>query len=794
MKNLSLTIGLLFIASFAFAQIDPLEFPPGHPNYNNVTPAIDQLRTFPAPRFKANHTLLPNFNWMEPQWYGSRWQPGVTDAQAVVNSTDIQIELAKNWNYYFNVSWNGDAFNAAWKNAANANPQFKLGLITLRAQTKGCNNSSCFWCQCLPNDHYLNNSSGQLLDENGNVTTEKRAVRPTAPLSAFRQDGINAKGYITGGLSGLNRSVDWLNEDGEVYGFLSNSAMSKDPQVTAAKNASGLDWENYLASRWRAFDNDYRDQFINLPVLANAVYTEYRIGGHRDYQFRWEQAKFIGDQIKGQYYSTEDFYVRYPHNWKDWISAWHGLRWITEARHYEILNGDKLFSPAVAAGWDKNEENNVRPAQWLGLLKLIGIYGAEFMYTGFFNEGISYPTVLPPDPKGYCWQSAIPSYAQAITSHAEDILRQGNLMVGDMTDNLHIPAIPYYQFNAGATNKVVAVRQSGAKYWIVGTIQNSSNTINSTPINSTATFTLNGQALTINIRRHGSVYVYDNSNPTAKVFYQLDGWHQYEHPSRWSKDIEIEAEVCNDLTGTRKSYIPAFPNLTAFKTVVALTTNQTVSYSIFPKDVTTKYFFVKASGSGTLEANFDGTIYNFNISGDGWYKVSLGSVTASNHNLVLKSLGTHEVDSISVTSNATKYNTVVTPPACTYTYSAWSTCSGGNQTRTVLTATPAGCVGTPVLSQSCTIPCNAPTGITKTAYKNKVNIKWIKVAGAMEYVVNIWSTNGLNTIEKKNPNPNFQGGDYAGLNFNTDYNFTVGTKCSDGTIIKTAVQTFKTLQ
>jgi uncharacterized protein YceK len=40
--------------------------------------------------------------------------------------------------------------------------------------------------------------------------------------------------------------------------------------------------------------------------------------------------------------------------------------------------------------------------------------------------------------------------------------------------------------------------------------------------------------------------------------------------------------------------------------------------------------------------------------------------------------------------------------ACTYTYSDWGVCqSDGTQLRTMLTSTPSGCTGTPVLSQSC---------------------------------------------------------------------------------------------
>ena len=44
------------------------------------------------------------------------------------------------------------------------------------------------------------------------------------------------------------------------------------------------------------------------------------------------------------------------------------------------------------------------------------------------------------------------------------------------------------------------------------------------------------------------------------------------------------------------------------------------------------------------------------------------------------------------------------PGACTYTYSAWGTCTNGNQSRTVTASTPAGCTGTPVLTQACTPP------------------------------------------------------------------------------------------
>jgi mono/diheme cytochrome c family protein len=57
------------------------------------------------------------------------------------------------------------------------------------------------------------------------------------------------------------------------------------------------------------------------------------------------------------------------------------------------------------------------------------------------------------------------------------------------------------------------------------------------------------------------------------------------------------------------------------------------------------------------------------------------------------------------------------PPATcsSFTYSAWSTCSNGVQTRTVLTSSPTGCTGgTPVLSQACTVTPPPPPACTYT--------------------------------------------------------------------------------
>jgi hypothetical protein len=50
--------------------------------------------------------------------------------------------------------------------------------------------------------------------------------------------------------------------------------------------------------------------------------------------------------------------------------------------------------------------------------------------------------------------------------------------------------------------------------------------------------------------------------------------------------------------------------------------------------------------------------------------------------------------------------TTVQPTCTTFTYSSWSACNNGTQTRTVVSASPTGCInGNPILSQTCQSIC-----------------------------------------------------------------------------------------
>jgi hypothetical protein len=84
----------------------------------------------------------------------------------------------------------------------------------------------------------------------------------------------------------------------------------------------------------------------------------------------------------------------------------------------------------MQAGWSGKAEKNVRPAQWLGLLKIFSAWGAEWFYAGFFNVAFDSHRQMP-DSGQWCWQGMSPSYAQAVATQAADFTYKGNLVMAD---------------------------------------------------------------------------------------------------------------------------------------------------------------------------------------------------------------------------------------------------------------------------------------------------------------------------------------------------------------------------
>ena len=192
------------------AALDPMDFPQGY--LSPTTSALEQLRNYPTARYKPGNTLMKNFNCVDLMYMGGRFQPGVSDAQSVTNSVNLNEELAKNWNYMIQLRLSMDSWGNAWANLANQNPQLGTSLITLRAQL----NPSTITSQSLSNDKYLQNSSGSFIDPNGNGSSHKW-WRPTAPTSTYDNDGVQMRANVQDVLNALTRPLTMINENGEVF-------------------------------------------------------------------------------------------------------------------------------------------------------------------------------------------------------------------------------------------------------------------------------------------------------------------------------------------------------------------------------------------------------------------------------------------------------------------------------------------------------------------------------------------------------------------------------------------------
>ncbi len=576
------------------AGIDLQEFAPGHvvgQLTNGVSSGVSilpttQLLRFPDPRYKPNHTLKRNFNWMDEDYMAGQFQNwNTSNNQTAIYGTELQSELAKNFNYYFNIRFqsNDPRFTVA-RDYLNNNVNIPISMRIFRAQLNG--NSPDLTSQSKPNSYYLQNSSGQFLNTSGGVISSGKIWRPTAPANGYTSDGNIILNSLNG-LTTLNRNIAIINENAEIFPIISSTALSLDPAVVSDKNATGLNWDDYLGLRIK--DNEtqsYRNIFMNHPKVSGGLFTEYLIDGHPVYNKEYKYRRLINYPINEQYYSTGDFYVRWPSNWRYWTSAWHGWQWFVESRHIELGLGDKFYSPFICAGWDANEEINVRPSQWLGLLKNHTAFGAEFFYAGFFNLSAPWP-----DSRNWIWQSVTPSYAQALVSKVETLFKNSNVMPGDEPDSRISPINPGYQFRTGDKSKLVVIRKHNSQneYYITASINPYSNMAGAAPNVSSATILLDGNNITFNVRRQGSVYVY---NSTTNVFYQLDGWHQVGHPYYWSTNFELEGELADKGNITIRTEPVVNKNYTNF--VSHITFTDTISYRINVRETGNYSVYVKA--------------------------------------------------------------------------------------------------------------------------------------------------------------------------------------------------------
>jgi hypothetical protein len=610
--------------------------------YTSIHEPIEQLSRFPLPRYLSGHTFRANVHWIGSDYLGYRGYPGngsedILISQQVIKSTVIQAELAKKWNYTFSIIENTstigetreDLHHQDWINWANSNndPDIKFSIRSYRKSFDGGIANQSF---SPPENYYLVNSSElpalQFINYVGDVVVDVangKKWNPANSVSFYNSDYTDQLmmfdkifGYISHFSHPLNSNIDiyFLGENNEIVDPFVVDASTGVPLAAAFDDrmddlcttgcTTASEWQNYLGDRKSELDNTYRDQCINY-LISNSkkdpkfMFLNYAVDDHPNPDFRYPYAQMRTTQSMAyndgvdHYYSSTDIYPRRPFNWHKGISAFHGFDWLLQVRQREIgIYNDKRFAPFVTAGYEQAEELNIRPGQWLGLTKAIGMTGVDYFNPSYFNLTADWFS----NPKGYVWQTVIPSYTQAVFSKVEEFFTTGDALVGDVVlDPTAATPVNSYRIKGNSPNDLIMARKLGTnKYLITGSVQTISNSANSSPLSKNVGINVDGIPIEINIRRQGSTYYFENSNPP--VFYQLDEWHEYKHPERWTKDFHIEAELFeNTSSGTIASTDLSHANLTddftSFVSFVNGGTGVEYEYTFEPRESVSHDFY-----------------------------------------------------------------------------------------------------------------------------------------------------------------------------------------------------------
>ncbi len=691
------------------APLDSMEFPIGYTigqttNYNSVTGALTQLKNYMRPRYPLGHIAPPNFNWMAIDYMSGYYQPSVTNRMMCDTAAEMGIELSQNWNYYFLVNPNTNSTNYSDTNTiegrlvavSNRNRQYKTSALSFWVQQNPsrygytANGEYMTWQNC-PANNFIRNGSGNFIDPNG-ATSTTRYRSPASPLDSIKLDASVYRRNFSALAAVMTDTLNMINDNDEILTLFDSVPLRQDPAIVSAMGLAGFgNMRQYAAYGYQNMFKVLKDSVRSkIPAFANVGFSIYQVDGWDGsispipyWRWNFSQYRKCNEDPTFGNCATFDFYPRYVWNWRFHSGAWRGLQPWIESKNVETVAGAKYGTPFVGAGWDVNEENNMRPAQWLGLLKVLAMQGARSFYAGYFNEASSYnpPNPPPANPKGYIWQVALPSYAQAATEWLMDNGYNDTLLNGDVPNNYQFPTCYGYRYYSGSEEILTAIRKkkSGEQYAIATSYINSTSQQGGTPLTDTAIFVLNGKSISVETRRQGSVYGLDLAKDTA-VIIQYDDWQPYYHPQRWGNDIYMQAEHYGKYVSKAKDVrtIPYQPSAGSTFNFIGTTTYLTyIDSASYSRDTLTYQLNLPASGTYYLWVrmrSYNGTASGFSARMDNlgaftqnnvidtawkWYRISVTpdtmkwtSLSAGYHSLKLIATSARtEIDKFLVTPN-----------------------------------------------------------------------------------------------------------------------------------------------
>ena len=415
------------------------------------------LQEQPKPKFRAGHTLLPLTRW--------GWE---TDFAT-------KVELAKNWGYALDF---GECTAARVKQLDDpksdfsklvaltvSNPkQYPLAVMTPRPFLRRGDD----FCKQLPDSAWCHDIHGKLIETQGGAF-----LSPEAPDAVFER----AASIVAEPLKALRKKapIAIVLNGGEYPLGVAGWELKhwiQDPKVVKAVGSQS--WFEYL-SKQKARQEMCVTRAVREQVPDRLAYILYPIDGcqyrnHNDdwwqwtYDYRW--MKPVVDLPGSSLY------------FREFNSGWTGdndlLTQAINAVGFQIELGEPLAYNWFCSGWDqaaviKAKQNPYADQEhYMGFLKCCYTAGAIGGCAGFF----SYPKggfAADQGDKMSDWlaQMVTLAHVQALFSHLDDFLRQGDLLPGP---NMHrwSKSQPAYEFPTGDPQvRVVARLHRNRKEWLI---------------------------------------------------------------------------------------------------------------------------------------------------------------------------------------------------------------------------------------------------------------------------------------------------------------------------------------
>lgn len=372
--------------------------------------AIEFLRAADKPVFREGHTLIPLSRW--------GWSMPF----------DVRVELCERWGYALEFGGEVDPTTAAAVDNPNSeaaklcaltasNPKkYPLSVIVYR----GTFHPSIYPGGNYPEETFVHDAQGKRLatedvwktwsPEMPDLVYEKAAEQAVAALAKIQTKAPIAI-LLHGGENGLNCRGH------------SGPYWEKDPKVIAAKG--DLDWDTYIGRRKAHYEMIYTNA-VRKQVPDRLLYLWYHFGSMPGTDVRWvwdyKAMKDVSD-MPGQMF----YYNRYDN------TGWVGKKdMLTNALYAHALcleYGQKLGYHWLCAGWEKDKFSDRQ--RYMGFLKSLyntGTVGAVAGYFSFPNGGFG--ADLGDEVPSWLWQMMDLGQVQALYSHVDDFLREGELLAG----------------------------------------------------------------------------------------------------------------------------------------------------------------------------------------------------------------------------------------------------------------------------------------------------------------------------------------------------------------------------